>query len=96
VFSVFEIQGMILMVATLAIFAAQGWAFVDAISHKPEVYVAADKLTKNAWLIILGVALAAHMIFWHPISLLNLAGTVAALVYLVDVRPTLRSYAAGR
>jgi hypothetical protein len=91
VFNVFEIQSFVLLVATLALFAVQGWAFVDAVSHKPETYVAADKMTKKAWLVILGLALVAHMVFWHPISLLNLAGAVAALVYLADVRPTLRS-----
>ena len=64
---------------------------IDAVSHRPEAYPAADKLTKPAWLIILGVALAAHMIFWNPISFLNIIGTIAALVYVLDVRPALRA-----
>ena len=89
--TVFDVQGVILTVATLAIFVIQGWAFIDAVSHRAEAFGAADKLTKKAWLIILGVALAAHMVFWSPISLLNIIGTVAALVYMVDVRPVLRS-----
>lgn len=92
VFNVFEIQSFVLLVATLALFAVQGWAFVDAVSRKPETFVAADKMTKKAWLVILGLALAAHMVFWHPISLLNLVGAVAALVYLADVRPAVRSF----
>jgi hypothetical protein len=87
----FEIQSGLMMVATLLIFAFQAWAFIDAASHRPDAYVAADKLTKTAWLIILGIALAAHMLIWDPISFLNLIGAVAAIVYLVDVRPALRS-----
>ena len=79
------------MVATLLIFAFQAWAFIDAVSHRPDAYLAADKLTKTTWLIILGIALAAHMLIWDPISILNLVGAVAAIVYLVDVRPALRS-----
>ena len=51
----------------------------------------ADKLTKPAWLLILGLGLAAHMLIWNPISLLNLLGTVAAIVYIVDARPVMRS-----
>jgi len=90
--NLFEIQSSILLVATLVIFAFQAWAFVDAVSHRAEAFVAAEKMTKKAWLVILGLALAAHMLFWHPISFLNLIGTVAALVYLVDVRPAVRSY----
>ena len=89
--TVFDVQGVILTVATLAVFAIQAWAFLDAMSHRAEAYVAADKLTKKAWLVILGVALAAHMLIWSPISLLNIVGTVAALVYMVDARPALRS-----
>ena len=86
-----EVQGVILTVATLAVFAIQAWAFLDALSHRADAYVAADKLTKKAWLVILGVALAVHMVFWDPINLLNIIGTVAALVYMVDARPVLKS-----
>jgi asparagine N-glycosylation enzyme membrane subunit Stt3 len=88
---VFTVQGGLLLVATLALFAVQAWAFVDALSHRPDAYVAADKLNKPAWLIILGIALAAHMLIWNPMSILNLVGAVAAIVYLVDARPALRS-----
>jgi hypothetical protein len=88
---VFDIQNSVLLVATLALFAIEAWAFVDAVSHKPEVFEAAGKQTKTMWLVILGIALAAHMLIWHPIHLLNLIGAVASIVYLVDVRPALRS-----
>lgn len=80
-----------MLLASLALFAFQGWAFVDALSHRPEVFVAADKQTKQMWLIILGVALVAHLLIFSPFSILNLIGAVATIVYLVDVRPTLRS-----
>ena len=83
------------MIATLVVFVIQAWAFVDAVSHRPEAFVAADKLTKPAWLIILGIALVAHMLIWSPVSFLNLIGAVAAIVYIVDARPALRA-ATGR
>jgi hypothetical protein len=82
---------MIMVIVSLAMFVAQAFAFVDAVTHKPDVYVAADKLTKSAWLIILGLGVAAHMLFWDPLSLFNLVGIIAALVYIVDVRPALRT-----
>lgn len=87
----FAFQSGLMLVASLAMFVVQAWAFIDAVSHRPEAFVAADKLTKPAWLIILGIALAAHMLIWSPMSFLNLIGTVAAIVYVVDVRPALRS-----
>ena len=87
----FAFQNGLMLVASLAMFVVQAFAFIDAVTHKPEAYVAAGKLTKPAWLIILGLALAAHMLIWSPMSFLNLIGTVAAIVYLVDARPALRS-----
>lgn len=88
---VFDIQNSILLVATLALFAIEAWAFVDAVARRPEEFRAADKQNKQLWLIILGIALVAHMLIWHPIHFLNMIGAVAAIVYLVDVRPALRS-----
>ena len=90
-FELFALQNGVLLIASLVTFAVQAWAFVDAVSHRPEEYVAADKMTKVTWLIILGIALVAHMLIWSPISFLNLIGIVAALVYVVDVRPALRA-----
>lgn len=87
---IFALPSLILSVVSLATFVLQAFAFVDALTHRAEAYVAADKLTKPAWSIILGVATAAHMVFWDPINLFNLAGTIAALVYVLDVRPALR------
>ena len=50
------IWGMLLMVISLVTFVAQAFAFVDAFTHRAEAYVAADKMTKQAWCIILGLA----------------------------------------
>ena len=89
--NIFALPGLIMMTVSLVMFAAQAFAFVDAATHRPDAYPAADKLTKNAWMIILGLGVVAHLFFWSPLSLFNLAGIVAAIVYLVDVRPALRS-----
>ncbi len=89
--TLFTIQSGFMSLLTLALFVVQAWAFIDALTRRPEAYVAADKQTKPTWLIILGVALAAHMLIWNPISFLNLIGTVAAIVYIVDARPALRA-----
>jgi hypothetical protein len=76
---------------SLVLFVCKAVAFVDALSRPEAVFVASGKQTKSFWLLILGLALVANMLRWSPISLLNLVGTVAALVYLADVRPTVKS-----
>lgn len=90
-FAVFAVQSSILLVLSLALFVFQGWALVDAATRRPDAFVAADKLTKPAWMIILGIALVAHMLIWSPFSFLNLLGAVAAIVYIVDARPAMQS-----
>ncbi len=84
---------IILAIVGLAMTGTMVFALVDALRQPSEAYVAGEKLSKQAWCIILGVALAAHVLLsgGDPINLLSLVGIVAAIVYLVDVRPTLRS-----
>ena len=94
--SLFAAMGSIELVISLVLFACKAFAFVDAVTRPPAVFAAADKQTKNFWLIVLGLFLIANMLIWQPISILNLIGTVAAFVYLADVRPALRELGPGR
>jgi hypothetical protein len=71
------------------------WLFIDAVTRRPDVFVAAGKQTKNLWMILLGIAGVWNVISRSPIDLINLAGTVAAIVYFVDVRPALREVSGG-
>ena len=67
------------------------FAFASSLLYSAESYHAADKLTKATWAAILGVGLALQMLLWVglDLSIINLAMTVAALVYIADVRPAL-------
>ncbi len=70
----------------LALTLVKLFAFVDAALRPAQGYTAADKLTKQAWLLILGLMLLADLLL-GGFGLLGFIGIVAALVYLVDVRP---------
>ncbi len=77
---------------------AQGltlWAFVDALVRPAPGFLAAGKLTKPGWAAITG--LAALIIFWQqsPMTFLGLPAVIAAIVYLVDVRPAVRGLRRG-
>ena len=82
----FEFQGGLMFVLSVVLFAAKGFALVDCVSRRPEQLESLDTLPKRTWLIILAVSVVAHLVFWYPLSILNLIGTVAALVYLAQVR----------
>ncbi len=89
--TLFALPGLIASLLSLVMLGLKIFALVDAATHRAEAYPAADKQTKTVWLIILGLSVAAQMLIRAPLSLLNLVGIVAAIVYLVDVRPALRS-----
>jgi hypothetical protein len=91
VFNPFVVESGITLVMALVLFVLKAFAFLDALSRPDQVFPAADRQTKKFWLLILGLFLVEHIIFWQVIGLLSLIGTIAALVYVLDVRPTVRS-----
>lgn len=77
----------------IAALAMEVWAFVDAIPHRPDAFVAADKRTKQFWLIITGLSCAIGAISVAApgaFIFLQLLGILGAGIYLADVRPALR------
>lgn len=64
------------------------WALVDCTTRPAPAFEAHGKLTKQVWLVILVVTVLSGLHF-GVLSILGLAGTVAAIVYLVDVRPAI-------
>ena len=85
-----EIQLYINLAIEFVLLAIKIYAFASALLYSAESYDAANKLNKATWCAILGVAVLLQLIPF-PLTILNLALTVAALVYLADVRPALGS-----
>jgi hypothetical protein len=85
---VFQVEGTITLIVFFAVLAVEIFAFGSALTYSSRAYDAAGKLTKPAWLIILGLTVALNFI---PVGgvILMLAGIIASLVYLLDVRPAL-------
>jgi hypothetical protein len=86
---VFELENTVMSYIAIALLVLKLWALVDALLRPAEAFHAADKLTKTAWLWILGLAFVVDIVLGSMILLL--AGTVAAFVYLLDVRPAVAS-----
>lgn len=87
-------QDLVFFVLYWGVLALTVWAFVDALIRPASGFVAAGKLTKPGWAAITG--LAALIIFWQgPMSFLGLPAVIAAIVYLVDVRPAVKGLRRG-
>jgi hypothetical protein len=88
--NVFAFENGITLAILLVLIAVKAFAFISSLTFSGEAYSAGNKLTKPAWVGILGVGLAAQLLLMgSPLSLIHLAFTIAALVYLADVRPAL-------
>ena len=77
------------LVISYACIALGLWALIDAATRRADAFPAADRQTKPIWLALLAGGVACQWIFpalFGPLALLGLAGIVAAIVYLVDVR----------
>lgn len=85
-FDLFAVQNNIMLLISLALFIVKCVALVDCVSRPESRFQVIDTLPKQTWLIILGLSLFAHVLFWGPLGLLNLGGTVVALVYLAQVK----------
>ena len=82
-----QLQGLVsyvLFALQIAVLVAAVYSFVHAAMQRPDAFTAAEKLTKPAWLAILGVGALLALV----LGVIGIAiAAVASGVYLVDVRP---------
>ena len=90
-------QGLIVVVLGLLFAVVKVWAFLDCLRRPTAGFPAVGRLNKTFWLIISGIAALTGIGFWfiNPVGLIGIAGLVAALVYLFDVRPRLIEITGG-
>ena len=81
-------QSTVALVLGIAALALEAFAFIDAIRHRPDAYVAAGKRTKKFWSVVTGIsALVGFVFVFSPLNLLGILAVVGAAIYLADVRP---------
>ena len=85
----------VLGIVGLALLVMQVFALADAAIRPTSSYVVAEKWTKQAWLIVLGLAVAVSMVL-GVLNFIGLIGLVASIVYIVDVRPAVRAVGGRR
>ena len=102
-FVVGTLQYYVYVALAVAAFAVELWALVDGLRRRPDAFVAAGKMTKQRWILILVVAAAFGFIslpilgggLLGPFNFLSIVAFVAAAVYLVDVKPALDRVGGG-
>jgi len=86
--NIFAVESYLTLLVIFVLLAVSIFAFVNSLLYSAESYVAAGKMTKPAWNIILGLGVVLQLV---PVGLflIQIAMIIAALVYLADVRPAL-------
>jgi hypothetical protein len=85
----FPLYGAFLVIA-LAMFAVKVWALVDCLMRPERAFPVAGKRTKNFWILVTVLAVISGFL-----GFLSIIGLVAAIVYLVDVRPRVKEIPRG-
>lgn len=87
----FRVESIVQTVIFFPLLVMKVFALADAIYRKDALFAAAEKQNKAFWIILLVLSLVLQLLWRSPLALMNLLGTVAAGVYLADVRPRLQS-----
>jgi hypothetical protein len=80
----------VLYLLRVALLCFKIFVFVDAAIRPGRAYEAAGKLTKVAWLLILGIAAVYDAMWGSFTGFITIVGAAAAIIYMVDVRPAVR------
>ncbi|MGZ4597259.1 MAG: DUF2516 family protein, partial [Actinomycetes bacterium] len=76
-----SITGYISLFIWAGLLAVKVFAFVDSLRYTNNQYVSAGKRSRTLWLVLTSLSLAFHLIT-GPVSFINIAGTIASIVYL--------------
>ncbi|HSZ98826.1 MAG TPA: DUF2516 family protein [Streptosporangiaceae bacterium] len=94
-----SVVNLFFWVLLLGAFVIETWAFFDVIRRPSAAFPAAGKQTKPIWLVILGVAfvigIGGAVGELALLSIFPIVAFVAAAIYLVDVRPKVKSIKSG-
>ncbi len=82
------------LVILLLALAIEAIAFVHCLMQRPDAFKAVGSLSKGIWLALTGGGVLVTLLL-GPISILGLVGTVAAAVYLLDIRPAIKDVVDG-
>lgn len=82
-------ENIVILAVWVILLGVKGYAFIDCVRRPTEAFPAVGKQNKLLWVGLTGVAFLTGLLPSMTLNLIGIAGAVAALVYLFDVRPRL-------
>ena len=93
-----DVQGFVLLILGIGSLLLTGFATIDSLRHRADLFPAVGRLSKAAWVGILIAAFLISIVSFAgtaTLGLLNVIGVIAAGVYLADVRPKIKQISGG-
>lgn len=91
-----SVQGVILLAIWVLTLAIKGYALIDCLRRPAPAFPAVGRLTKVVWIAITALAFLTGLLPSLTLGIVGIAGLVAALVYLLDVRTRIVDITGGR
>lgn len=99
-----QVVGWVSYVILLVTLVTEGWAMLHCVTRRADAFPVVGRLSKGTWVVITGGAFiftlltGASYVYGGGLltTLLAYIGIIAALVYLLDIRPALRDVTEGR
>ena len=88
-------MGPLAIVLFVATIGPPAFGLIDATLRPAEAFRAAGKLTKPGWMLILVLAVVFALVWKAPTMFATIAGTIASIIYIVDVRPAVQEMGGG-
>lgn len=90
-----SLSGVVLTIVSLAQLGALLFSLGHALRVRSDAFAAAGKQSKMFWGALLGVSLALRLTIASPLDLFGVIASIAAIVYIVDVRPAINDVLRG-
>lgn len=90
-----SLSGLVLTVISFAQLGALLFSLSHAIRVRSDAFAAAAKQSKMFWVSLLAVSLILRLTISSPLDLFGVIASIAAIVYIVDVRPAINDVLRG-
>lgn len=90
-----SLADLVLLIIGLAQLAALVFSLTHAIRVRGDAFGAAAKQSKMFWVSLLAVSLVLRLTISSPLDLFGIIASIAAIVYIVDVRPAINDILRG-
>jgi hypothetical protein len=85
----------VLLVIGLAQLVGLVFALSHAVRVRSDAFAAAGKQSKVFWVSLLAVSLVLRLTISSPLDLFGVIASIAAILYIVDVRPAINEILRG-